>query len=433
MAGLIVAIGLFWVVAAWFAASTAERALKLPDGREITLLQTTYGTQHRCALGKPLRKAVGPFLPADWRTRLGVRTVTYTSATPTLMFWVLLRDYRGTNQGLSTAAVFNEQGNESEPAWLSISSYSPSGGTVAGWAFANYPRSARRIGFKLFQYHAGVSQPGVVAQFDVRNPGPRPTADWTAPSLPVTQRDEGLACTLFSLTAGKPAPSRFDGFAPYHANWNTALFQIAEGGAPTLAWTVAGLKAVESTGNVCDIRATTCRAVGPYLVVEFDGALWQGEQAWKLNVELSRAADFAADELWSIKSVPVPATIVTPARTNLQTTVQGLDLVGLQLARDASAGPFMPGAFRRTATVNLETARAVAGTRVTLVQAIDDRGQTVPHQPGHSSSNTVDSFGLAVGPGVTNLDFTFAIHKSRFLEFLAKPTVRTNSAPAPKP
>ena len=426
--GGILFFGLLLSAGWWLLRPAPRLTVTLPDGREIALAQVTYGTEHRFMYGKPLAKAVAPFMSAQWRNRHGPWTATYNSAIPTLMFWVRWPDSGGTNQAASTAAVFNEQGNESEPTWVSKSAYFPSGTKVIGWAFANYPRDARAVGLKIFRYDAG-PQPRVLAEFRVRNPGPRRHPTWTAPPFPMTERCGELSCTLVNLTAGQATRSRFDMYSPFRANGNLALFQISEAGKPTRAWNVAAIQAVGSTGNICDTKTMSCTPLGEYLLVEFDGALWPVETAWKLKVELSRAADFNASELYTVKAVPLPAVPGTPGRTNLQATVEGLSLLGLRLERAYPAGPFPPGLFQHNAVASLETASAIEGTRVTLVRAVDDRGRPVLHQPGSSGNNTVHRYELRLAPGVTHVDFTFAIHRSRFVEFLSRPVTLTRSLP----
>ncbi len=130
---------------------------------------------------------------------------------------------------------FDDHGNETEPAWPSRWPNFAAGDRVVGWAFANYPRRARRVGLKIIDYNP-IPPPRVIAEFTVRNPGPREHPTWRARPFPIVQRSGELSCTLVNWTAGRPVRSRPGLYVPYHANWNTAVFQVTDRGAPAPAW-----------------------------------------------------------------------------------------------------------------------------------------------------------------------------------------------------
>jgi hypothetical protein len=64
------------------------------------------------------------------------------------------------------------------------------------------------------------------------------------------------------------------------------------------------------------------------------------------------------------------------------------------------------------------------GWRLSLVRVVDDQGREVGVQNGQEwnwgSGELV--FGLKLQPDASRVDCTFALHKSRFFEFLARPT-----------
>jgi hypothetical protein len=59
---------------------------------------------------------------------------------------------------------------------------------------------------------------------------------------------------------------------------------------------------------------------------------------------------------------------------------------------------------------------------ITLVKAVDDRGQEAELESSfHSQSER--AFALRVSTNATSLDFTLALHRTRYFEFLARPEV----------
>ena len=65
-----------------------------------------------------------------------------------------------------------------------------------------------------------------------------------------------------------------------------------------------------------------------------------------------------------------------------------------------------------------------AGMRMTVVKLTDDQAQDVQnYDSGASGNGTSTTYGYQMQniAGATNLNLTIALHKSRFVEFTAKP------------
>lgn len=75
----------------------------------------------------------------------------------------------------------------------------------------------------------------------------------------------------------------------------------------------------------------------------------------------------------------------------------------------------------------------VEGLRLRLVHAADDRGRELRHVPGYAEASGPHNFWLEMPPDARALDLTFAVTRSRFVEFVARPEfIRTNGV-APRP
>lgn len=408
----------------WLMLKSSEgRTIRLQDGRVLTLVSVTYGTDHRYVYGRPLVKAVAPVMPEKWSRDRGLRVANYTSAVPANVVWFLC----GRTDPIKPstfASVADDAGNETEPAWVATAMYLVSGEVVRGWVFENFPRRAKDMRFQFIENDmAGV--PHVLGEFRLPNHGPRRHPNWKAETLPAVRRDGDLEFVLGDAQSQRladvPARYRFRQRAPYPVNWNSAMLQVRQQGKPSLDWQIAGLTVTDPTGNVCDTRNRRFESVGDFLFYSFDGLLWPQESAFKFKVEFSRQNGFASNELCAVARLALAPLNTTTILSNPPAAPHGIQLKQLALQR-VQGGPYLPGDFRRNAMLQVQTASALpAGIRLSLARAVDDRGWPVWSQPTLSLSNTIHAFELCVPAGATNLDFALAFQRSRFAEFLVKP------------
>ncbi len=417
--GISLAVVVIWV---FVKTPPGRRTATLPDGRQVTLLAATFGTQHRFVVGKPWLRPLAPVLPDAWLKKLGMQVFSYTSPTPTLRVWASVRGGKGALFPLEDASVGDGHGLETEPIRRLLAAY-PSGlGTIMGWEFTHFPRRDKTIRVGIYLRDNG-SRPHRAAQFTVDNPARRSYPVWTAQPPPLTRKEGDLEFALLNLTAGETVPEKLKPARGFVAPWSTAVFRVSQAGQPVDEWRVAGLELADATGNSFAPRATTFTQVGDYLLFGFGAAFWPGESAWKLRAEFSRAAGFSSNELILVRSVAVPPTN-GQTQINFQAVVNGITLRVNELSRTLPGGTATIGGRRWNAEVLATAIPPTPGVHLDLVSVADDQGRLIHRERNYSDPTGRHSFLLLIPPDAATLDFTFALPQSRFAEFLV---------PAPHP
>ncbi len=386
------------------------RTATFSDGTTMTLHDVTYGTEHRY-LGGGWRQRLLSLLPralaAKFRSRQGV----LTTARPSVTFWFERRG-NGPPNGYPALVLCDADGFGVYGGHWLMRTGTPTN-RVEGWAFESWPRRGRTFTVRLYERGPQYPDAKLVGEFTVRNPKPGKYPVWTAPAPPVTARDGDLSATLFDLVAGvgrgsnmwKPAPNPTVSMARLG-------FRLERNGRPTTEWGVASVEASDATGNVIT-RLWGTSSGGDAEYVELQPHLWPAESAWKLRVGFSQRTNFAPAELWTLRGVPLSETEPTntvAAWTNLQ----GIALQYTGQARRSW--------LRGTHHFNFRVTPPGPDYRVTLVKAVDDQGRPAPVDGSYESPNEW-AFALIVNTSATRLDLTVALHRTRYLEFLARPQV----------
>jgi hypothetical protein len=290
---------------------------------------------------------------------------------------------------------------------------------IEGWAFESWPRRARTFTVRVYERGSRYPDATLLGEFTVRNPKPDNYPIWTASSLPVTAREDDLSVTLFDLVAGvgrgsnkwKPAPNPT-------VSQTRAGFHVERNGRPTKEWEITSVEASDATGNVVSGKWGTSSDQGAEYV-ELQPHLWPAESAWKLRVGFSQRSNFAPDELWTLRDVPLSATNGAVLQTNLQSRL--LQFTGQ--ARQSGLGGDRHFNFRTTP--------ASPDYRLTLIRALGDRGGPAG-EAGTFESHRDWTFALNVSTNATSLvELTLALHRTRYVEFMVRPQIiSTNEAAA---
>lgn len=207
-------------------------------------------------------------------------------------------------------------------------------------------------------------------------------------------------------------------------------FTFAENGQPTEDWRVQKLTISDATGNnwfpyLDLVKQRHNWARGGQ--VEFLGALWPGEQAWKLEVEIVRSGRIPEQDLLTIEvAVPKPGLI---SRISDQWTHDG---VTLKWGGLASPETDHPGNLKWTGkwwgeekeqvySLVIALVPGLEGQRLSLVRSIDPGGEPVELLEHRGADYHEQAFFLKPAPNAATLRLTFALTRSRFVQFVARP------------
>ncbi len=141
-----------------------------------------------------------------------------------------------------------------------------------------------------------------------------------------------------------------------------------------------------------------------------------------MRFEFSRAADFALEEIFTFKDITVPGAtqvIELDDTTNIGGTELRLETICGTEAK-------LPARMRWSTesgyiNVSIQAKPWAKDERLTLLKIVDDTGRELEVKPQDDWDIGVWVYAFKAPEGAKRLNFTFALHKSRFVEFTAKP------------
>ena len=272
----------------------------------------------------------------------------------------------------------------------------------------------------------------ITAEFKIPNPAYRRFTQWQAEPWPTTKTNGSLAITLKDFESG----TKFKNYrgtgsnevAARKTHWDFTFF---ESGTETDDWRIQKLTICDATGNKWspyfdfDEQDFTWAKGG---TAEMFGALWPGEDAWKLDVEAVRTKGFKADEIWE-SEVTVP-TRGTPATLTNSWKHGG---VTIKLASVAAPKVEQPGNLKwvakwwgekqnETYSLGIIVPKpGLRGHRVIMLGAKDQNGHDVTIVKHSSQDSSTEAAFFRVDKDATHVTFSIALPKSKTVQFLAKP------------
>ena len=388
------------------------------DGTTMTLRQVTYGTEHHFH-GKGAWERLLSLLPRKLVAKFGVRRSLMTLRRPGVAFW-LERRGNGPASGDPQLVLCDSRGFGVCGGYSMMRLGSP-GNIVEGWAYEFWPRRERTFTLRIYERGLRYPEVNLIGEFTVRNPAPDSYPEWTAPPLPQTASAGDLAVTLFDLTAGvgrgsnkwRPAPNPT-------VSQTRAGFRVTRNGRPTNEWGIVSVEACDATGNVItELWGTSSEPNAEF--AELQPHPWPSESAWKLWVGFSQRSNFVASELWTLRGVPFLGADATNG-VALQTNLQGAVLQYTGQARRSGLGG--------NHHFNFSVTPGRPEYQITLVKALDDHGQEAKLENWFESQSE-RTFALLVDTNATSLDLTLALHRTRYVEFLARPAVLSTNGITP--
>ena len=405
----------------------------------VRLVSVAVGTNFSCRLNRsppwiqtPLRllpASLGSFFDAWFGMGSGALSlVSYRGATNVAVFTA--NQQRSGGGGPEALIAFDSQGNSFMAAHGGGSIGSDDGRwsrSIKGWVLQAFPRRTRTLGLRFVGVGSDHKTWQPLAEFYIRNPlfGNYPV--WVAEPVPVTKVDGDLRVTLTALQTGISLEDPSRAAQTNETAATRAIFQVQQAGQPNTSWRPKMIEVSDATGNRWSpfIPAESHKQMGNLADVMFVGALWPGEAAWRLRVEFSHETDFEPAELWTVRGLRVPqAGEILDLENTTTNQSRRLSLVAF-----TGADADQPGSFRwlmqkGEPRLSIRSEPALEGWRLSLIRAVDDHRREVEVEPSQDWGWSGDEkvFGLKLKPDASSVDCIFALHKSRFVEFLAHPT-----------
>lgn len=388
-----------------------EHGVLLPDGTALHFEGATFGKEHAVSIS-----------PAGSTPSAPVKAQT-TTPTESLVVWFSEPATKsGENASTSKKAAQVFPVLVDSHGWVVTSSSSEirkleGGRAVRRWVFEAFQRRDPILHLRFMDGDK------LIRELEIPNPvrGPAQDPMWQVETCPITKTDGDVAVTLEKLTSfvseSKSATCR-------------AECEVKQGGEATTAWEPVMVKVADATGNV---RGGS-QGGSPFGLFQLRGAIqsfaipalsWE-EPAWKISMEFSQTADsrFPAGDLWRAPRIAVPKDNEIN-RVTAEGSVGGAKLELLGLAGNGKIS-WEEGVestnYQPCVRLRVLGAR---GARVTL-QATNERGELIGVESTQyhdipDKDECLCDFLLTVLTGTAWVDCTFAVHKSRFFDFVLKP------------
>ena len=410
-----IAAGAFW----WL---RRPQVITFSDDAKLTLVKVEYGKRH----------APPPAAKAASSARGGARGNSFTTDKDALVIWVHWQ-YDSKQSHYFQFFVYDKGGTGCAQA--GPRNWRNNGNEIVAVQLDAFPRRQGKFVVRVQEQGNG-GQEMSEQKFIISNPMRKSFPTWPAESLPMTKEDEDVSVTLTKLVAGADMPyQRNQDDADDAANKGVqAVFQVERNGKPVSNWQPVSVETTDVTGNRVNGGISQNNWQDNNDTVVYQYGLWPDEPAWKVRAEFSQQSDFAANELWTVQNIPLQPGRqqdfwnFNNRRNGTNSVFAETDLIGFHLKifpatlfTDQNYGNGqMGGGLHIQATPSLP-----AGMRLTLAKVTDDQGQDIQNYNSGSSGNgtsTTYGFQLQNIAGATNVNVTIALHKSRFVEFTAKPT-----------
>jgi len=427
------AAGTFW----WL---RRPQVITFSDDSKVTLLKVEYGKRHAV----PTAKA--PAAPTTARTPARRGPGSFTTTNDTLVLWVRQEYDSGQNQYRNFQySVYDKAETACVQTYGRNYGNGRQGNEIVAVQIDAFPRRQGKFVVRV-QENGNGGQEMSDQKFVIANPARGSFANWTAEPLPATKSDDDLSVTLTKLVAGADAPINRNQDNPDDAmnKGVQAVLHIERGGKPVANWEPVSVVTSDATGNESRTIqigqngwqngwANNSWQDGDDTFI-YQWGLWADEPAWKIKFEFSQQSDFSSDEQWTVQNIPLQ-----PGRqqdfynyggrnNTTNAAFAETDLNGVHLKvfpakqfNDLNFGNGqLNGGFQIQATPQLPP-----DMRLTLAKLTDDQGQDIQYYSsgtmlGNGKSATY-GYQLQNIAGATNLNLTLALHKSRFVEFTAKP------------
>lgn len=412
----------------------------LPDGSVVTLEALTFQQPHRFSNRGRVGQLFGPYLPPSAQQATGIFAESLPYIDPQVpVAWISWKRPATPFGPIYDWMVYDADGCESQLG----GEFNWGGGAdtknYSSQALYAYPRWGRPWGLRLYelQFNAAAKR---VADFPLPQIGQTGRSDEATPTPRLTARDGDLEFALRRFATGCSWES--DTVPPKYGDpvERSTHLEIAatQSGRPTQDWMPVSFQLSDKNGNLLSAGAEVNPVQkGNVTQLRLRKNLFAEQRSWRVRVEVARSpsARFRPEEVVVIRNVPTPSRSDPSYQSPWLNAPRSLGANGMTLnCRGMRWGPLGPP----YAEVTMELkGQPRAGTRITILKAVDASGRTVPLVSG----SEVDEFNwleppavwhrlrLAIQRPTKTVDLTVAVQRTKFIEFQASPTRPTGPVP----
>lgn len=379
----------------------ARTTWRLPDGTRLTFVGTTYGTNHPSPLKHfwerwPLPTAMTRWLPTEGWSQ------DWPSQGPALLLW-----FRADRVPLPE---FSYRWDLLDESGLAVADFNAlqlaatNGANGLRLDYGAFPRHGRKLRLVGHQYVRESDAYRPMLELELPNPRPAGTHDGPVPALPLTARDGALEFTLVAFETGLERNCGFQHWPAKPGSDPAARldFLAASNGVPNRDWFPLNVRIADLEGHALKGYPIDWLGSQNGWVLKVQPAPWAG-QPWRLRVEFSRNNEFAPEELVTFRGLQVAGPNGGAVDQRGRVGERELELRFLRYDK--------PRDWEWKADARL--VRRESGVSLTLVEARDQRGRKLWRHPRHLT--------FRAWPDSETVDLTFAVHASRFAEFVAEP------------
>jgi hypothetical protein len=413
------------------------QVITFSDGSTVTLLGTDYGKVHM----PPNSKARTTSTNQLHLQRSGTSFVTDND---TLVVWVR-QVYPPQQWHNFQFYLYDKAGTACvENSDMNYDIRTRQNNRIVGLEFSAFPRRQGKF-LLAIQEQSNNGQEMADQKFVIRNPARGLFSKWAAEPLPATKEDDDLSVTLTKLVIGTDATNQRNQDNPDDPvnKGVQAVFQVQRNGKIVNNWQPVSVETSDGSGNSITGWINGNQWQNNEDTATYQFGLWPDEPAWKIKFEFSQQSDFADNELWTVQRIPIrPGTRQDFNNGMRNGQINGVvaetDLNGIHLKifpakqfTDARPNSNPQGGLLIQAGSELPD-----GMRMTIIKLTDDQTNDVNYWEYGTTKNvtgtttaTTYRYGLRDITGATNLNLTIALHRSRFVEFTAKPEKENKKIP----
>jgi hypothetical protein len=397
------------------------QVIQLDKNTKLTLLGVEYGKHHKF-----------PKIATAGQRNFGGPN-SFDTTNDTLVVYIL-QETKGQNRYGWQALIYDRAETACVQNWARQWNQAGMNKQISAIQLDAFPRRDNKF-FMRFQSWGPGGQHASKDKFVIANPVRGKTfSKWTPDPLPNTQSDGDVDVTLTKLAMG-PSPWNRNGISKSDpANQVMQFdFDVQQKGQSVTNWHPVYVETSDATGNDIKGWVNEYNQNGTPAGYFYQSGLWPNEPAWKVRLEFSRTSGFNDDELWSVTNIPVRAGTQQDVwnywggprsgnRTNApfaETTINGIQVKifpAIQYNDQNRGNGKVVGIILKT-----DPDAEAAGMRMTPLTVTDDQGHKLSNQ-GASWGSGSFQYDFGEPRPVNSVNVTIALHKSRFVEFIAKPT-----------